>query len=112
MPLPVIAGIPWLAGVIGGLFSAVFSYFAQFLTKRVAIVATVIAVLVAITTTFFAVIAGIVSALSVAAPPQVSVAASLVVPGNATACASAYMAALVARWAYQWNVKVLQYKLF
>ena len=112
MALPVLAGIPWLASVIGGLFSAVFAYFAQFLTKRLAIVAAVVSVLIAITTAFFAAINGIVSALSVAAPPSVAVAASLVVPSNATACASAYMAALVARWAYQWNVKVLQYKLF
>lgn len=112
MAIPVIAGIPWLAGIIGGLFSAVFGYFTSFLTKRFAVVAAAVAVIVGITTAFFAAIQGLVSGLSIVAPEELSLAAGLVVPTNATACATAYMTALVVRWAYQWNVKIVQYKLF
>ena len=112
MAIPVIAGIPWLAGVIGGLFSAVFSYLSAFLTKRFAIVAAAITVIVGITTAFFAAINALVTGLAIVAPAELSIAAGLVVPSNATACATAYITALIVRWAYQWNVKIVQFKLF
>jgi hypothetical protein len=112
MPFPVLAGIPWLAAVLGGIFSSVFAYFANFLTKRLAITAAVVAVIVGVTTAFFAAIAAIVSGISAVAPEQVSAAVGLVVPSNATFCISAYMSALLLRWAYQWQVKIIQYKLF
>lgn len=112
MPIPVLAGIPWLAAVLGGIFSSLFAYFANFLTKRLAITAAVVAVIVAVTTAFFAAISAIVGGISAAAPAEVSIAAGLVIPSNATFCISSYMSALLLRWAYQWQVRIIQYKLF
>lgn len=112
MPLPVLAGIPWLAGTIGGLFTAVFAWFANFLTKRFAVVAAVVAVIVGITTAFLVAINALAAGISVVVPTEVAIAAGLVIPSNASACMSAYFSALVLRWAYNWNVKVIQYKLF
>ena len=111
MPLA-LAGIPWLAGVLGGLFTSVFAWAANFLTKRFAVTAAIIAVIVTVTTAFFAGISAIVSGVASVAPAELTVAAGLVIPSNATLCISSYMAALVLRWAYQWNVRVIQYKLF
>ncbi|RNL67199.1 DUF5455 family protein [Zhongshania marina] len=112
MAIPVLAGIPWLAGVIGGVFSALFAYIANFVTKRLAVSVAVVSVIIAVTTAFFVAVNAIVSGITIVAPPEVAIAAGLVVPSNATLCVSSYMSALLLRWAYQWNVKILQYKLF
>ena len=112
MPLPVILGIPLLAGIIGGLFTSFFTYLAKFFTKKIAVAIAVIAVIISLTTAFIALISGMMAAISVVTPPYVSLAMSLVVPNNATACVSAIITARLAHWAYAWNVRIIQYKLF
>lgn len=111
MPFPVLAGMPVLAGLIGGLFSSLFSWLVQFVTRRVAIVLAVIAVIATVTTAFFAAIEGLMVALSVVLPSQLVLAASLVVPSNASACFAAILSAHLLRWVYSWQVRILQYKL-
>lgn len=112
MAIPVIAGLPWLAGVLGGVFSSIFTWFAQFLTKRLAIVAAAVAVLISITSIFMALVYALAQGLSVALPADIATAAYLVIPSNTPSCISAYLTAVVAKWAYSWNVRVIQYKLF
>ena len=112
MPLPVIAGIPWLAGVIGGIFSALVTFLTSIVTKRIAIITVGLGVLTALTTAFGLALHGLTSGLSSALPYQFSVAVSWVIPNNFVACASACISARVLRWVYEWNVKIVQLKLF
>lgn len=112
MPFPLLAGIPWLAGLVATLFSSLFAWFMQFMTKRLAIllaVATTIGVIIA---TFFAIITSIVNSLKLAMPQYLVDGAGLVIPDNAMECATLYCSAWVARYAYDWNIKIIQYKLF
>lgn len=112
MAIPVIAGIPWLAGLLGGIVTWLIGFFAQYLTRRLAIVAAAIAVVVTLTAAFFAGVHGVVSGLSSMSPPQFSVVLGFVMPSNAPACVSAILTTHTLRWAYEWNVKVVQMKLF
>lgn len=112
MPFPVLAGIPWLAGVLASLFTALFTWFLQFFTKRMALVLAAVAILAAITVAFFTLIQGVITGLSYALPPQFTVAVGWVVPSNAPLCVSAIMTTYFARWAYAWQVRIVQYKLF
>lgn len=113
MPVPVVmTGMNWFAGVIGIIFTSVFKYFAKFLTKKFAVTAAAIALIAASTVTFISLITGLANGLAVVSPPWLSTAASLVVPDNTAACISLIMTGRIARWAYEWNVRVIQYKLF
>lgn len=111
MAIPVIAGIPWLAGLLGGLFTALLGYFGKFLTKKFAVVAALIALIVSATTAFIALITGLMASISAASPDFIGLAIQMVVPENAYACVSVMATARLARWAYEWNVKIIQYKL-
>lgn len=111
MAIPVLAGLPWLAAVIAGIVSSVFSYAAKFISKRVAVVLVAIGLIAASTTAFIALVNSLVSSLSVVVPPFLSLAVSLVVPDNTAACVSVLISARIARWVYEWNVRVIQYKL-
>lgn len=112
MPIPVIAGIPIIAGILGGLFQALFVALGSILTKRLAVVVAAVALIAGITAGFFSLIYGLFEIIAVAAPPMLSLAVQLVVPDNASACISAILTARLARWAYEWNVRIIQYKLF
>lgn len=110
MPIPVIAGIPWLAGILGGVFSSIFSFAAQYFTKRLALVAAGIGLMAGVVATFYAAISGLVSGISAVVPVELSDAAGFFLPDNTAACLAAYMSAWSLHYAYQWNIKVLQYK--
>lgn len=112
MALPALAGIPWLAGVIAAIFTAIFTWVLKFFTKRVAIVVAAVGVIAAVTATFFAAINALFATIIVASPDWVGVAASMVIPSNASACLAAIVSAYVLKWAYAWNVRIIQYKLF
>jgi hypothetical protein len=112
MPIPVIAGIPFLASVIGGFFAAIVAYFAKFVSKRVAVLLVGIGFLVAATLAFISLIEGLMSSVAIITPPWLSLAAQLVVPDNLSTCVSVLVTARIARWAYEWNVKIIQMKLF
>ncbi|MCD8523940.1 MAG: minor coat protein [Saccharospirillaceae bacterium] len=112
MPLPVIAGLPWLAAVIGAAFAAIFSWLVKFFTKRVAVTLAIVALVVSATAAFVALITGLVSSLEYVLPPWFSLAVQMVVPENTTTCFSVIITARLARWAYEWNVRIIQYKLF
>lgn len=107
-----LAGIPWLAGLIGSLWASVFTFVATFVTKRIAFVIAAIVILSAITATLFAALTALIAGLAVATPDFITQAASMALPSNTDDCIVAYMTARLARYGYDWNVRILQYKLF
>lgn len=110
--IPVLAGMPWLAGVLGGLFSSLFNFFATYITKRFAIIAAAVLVIVALTSAFFAALQAMVAGLSLVVPSSVVQLAAFVLPSNVDECASIVVASRLLRYAYDWNIKIIQYKLF
>jgi hypothetical protein len=113
MPGPVaLLGIPVLASTLGAFFGGIVSWLGQYVTKRVAIIIAVIASLGALTVAFFATLAGLISGLSLIAPPGTTDLIGLVFPSNTGACISIVMTAYVSRWVYDWQVRVVQLKLF
>lgn len=111
MPFPVLAGVPWLAGVLGSAFGALFTFFATYITKRFAIVAAAIVIIAALTATLFATLEALAAGLSLYLPPQYLVMVDHFLPDNAMACVTAYLTARIARWVYAWNIRLVQYKL-
>lgn len=112
MAFPLIAGLPWLASVLGGLFVSLFTFFAQYLTKRLALILAVVLALSGLTVAFFAAIVGIINGISQVTPPQLNLALGLVYPANANLLIASCLSARLARWVYEWNVKVIQMRLF
>ena len=110
MPIPVLAGLPWLVSILGGLLGSLIGYFAKFVTRKLAVVAAVVAAMVALTAAFMLAIEGLASAVMASAPPELSIAASLVVPSNASACLSAILTGHLIRYAYEWNIKIVRMK--
>lgn len=110
MPLFALAGIPWLAGLLGSLFSGIFTWVFQYFTKRLAVVLSGVVLVSGLTVALYSAFSGMVAALSYAAPDFV-VGAAIFMPTNAQLCLSSWVTAKVLRWAYDWNVKIIQWKL-
>lgn len=111
MPLPAIVGIPFLATVMGSLFSGLLTFFAQYLTKKLALTAAFIAASISLFAVFFSVCWSILQGLIVVTPPEISLALAFFVPTNAPACIGAILSVNVARWVYDWNTRVIQFRL-
>jgi len=112
MAIQFLVGIPWLASVIAAGFVAIFSWFLQFMTKRLALVGAAIVVVVALTTGLFAALEALVATIALAMPSEMAVATGLFLPANLTTCISVIVTAHLLRFAYEWNVKIIQWKLF
>lgn len=112
MPFPVLAGIPWIASLLGSFFTALFTWLAQYLTKRFAIVAAAVVVVISLTVALFSALQALVTGLGLVLPPEVLQGAALFLPSNTDTCITAMMTARTARYAYDWNIKIIQYKLF
>lgn len=112
MPLPVIAGIPFVAGLLGGLFGSLLSFLAKFFTKKVALVFAAILIFTSLTSALFLALKLLVASVAVVTPDFVITAASLVIPDNAILCITVIVNAKLLRFAYDWNVKIVQLKLF
>lgn len=111
MALPVLIGLPWLGGVLGSFFSALFSFFATYVTKRLALVAAAVVLLISLTAAFWAALEGLVSGLSFALPAPYVAMFDHFVPGNATACLSIVISARLFRYVYDWNSLVVRMKM-
>lgn len=103
--------MPLLAGYLGTMLFGIASWLGAFLTKRIAILVAIISMVTALTAAFVVLIETAISALSVSMPPYLLIGASWVWPANANACIAAIISAYVARWVYEWNIKIIQYKL-
>jgi len=103
--------MPLLAAFIGSVLFAVIEFFAKWLTKRLAILAAVVVGVTAFTAAFVGAMKALVAGIVIAVPAPVVIGASWVLPYNTQACIAVVLAAHVLRWVYDWNVKVIQYKL-
>lgn len=112
MPLPAILGVPWLAGLIGGLFSSLFGFFVTYLTKRLAIIAASVTVIVAVTASLFIALEALTSSLTLILPTELTHGISLILPSNINLCLSLMISARMLRFSYDWSIKIIQYKLF
>jgi len=111
MPLPVLLGLPWLAGVIGSGFMGVFAWFMTYLTKRIAFVAAAIVVLIALTSGLFLALEALTSGLVYVLPSSLTGSVGLFAPSNLSVCVSIVVSAHMLRYAYDWNVRILHMKL-
>lgn len=112
MPIPAILGLPWLAGVLGSIFLGLVAGVSKYVTKRFALIAVAITALITVTATFFAAINALLVSISYVAPQQLVDSFFLFMPSNAIPCISAILSAKLLRWVYDWNVRIIQLKLF
>lgn len=104
--------MPYVAGLIGALFAGIMGFLVEYIAKRYAIVLAVVAVVTTFVIGFFAAIVGLIELIEHTAPPWVEMASSWVIPDNFPLIASTMATARVLRWAYEWNIKIIQYRLF
>ena len=101
----------FLGTLLTSLFTSVFTFFMQYMTKRFALLLAVVASIGSLTITFFIAFSSLVQALAYSAPSPIVQAFGLAVPDNAVLCLSTVFTAHVMRWVYEWNVKVIQMRL-
>lgn len=105
-----IAGLPWLGSLIVGIFTAVANFFLQFLTRKFAFQLIGVALIATVTVGFFAALESLISGIASAAPAELNMALSLVVPGNFTQCAAAVLSGHLLRLLYSWKVRFIEMK--
>lgn len=111
MPLPgVLLGLPWLASVLGSLFTAIVAWLAVYVTKRIAIAIAIIAALTVLTVAFVAIIEAAVGAFTYTFP--IAANFGFLLPGDLPVLIAAYATARVAYWVYSWNARIVQLRLF
>lgn len=101
----------WLGTLLGTLFTAIASFFVQYATKRALIIAAVVAAISALSFSFFAAVLALMNSLLGTVPSYVATAASWFMPSNAPSCFAAVVTAHALRWVYEWNVKVIQFRI-
>lgn len=111
MPFALVPVLVWLANLLATIISVVIGFLLQIFTKRLALVAIVLAGIGTLVIAFFAAIIGIVNIMSPQLHPLIIQGASLFLPNNVPLILSSIMTARVLRFAYEWNVKFLQMKL-
>ena len=107
----IILAITFLATFLAQLVTRSVSVVFEILTKKLLVVGAVLATLTVFVVGFYALIYTTISAISATTPPFFNEAASLVVPDNFISLASIYITARIARFGYEWNIKVLQWRL-
>ncbi len=105
-----IAGLPVVATFLGSIFGGILAFFVKFMTKKLAIFSAVLVAITSLTLGFMLVVEGIAAGVVVTFPTDLGNAAFLL-PGNFKSCLAAAVSISVARWVYDWNVKIWQYKL-
>lgn len=103
-------GIPFIAGAFSSIFIAVVNFFGKFFSKKIAVAIAGVAAVVTVTGTFIAAMAGLLAAIEYAAPDFGPI--MMFLPDNMAACFGTIISASVLRWAYEWNIKIIQWKLF
>ena len=103
-------GIPWLAGALGTALTGLIGFFGKYFTKKLAILAAVITAAATLTGGFLLAIEGLMAGIHYAMPSLGNW--YTFIPGNFTACVSTLITAEIIRWVYDWNIKIIQWKLF
>jgi hypothetical protein len=100
------------AFIFGGFFTNLVNLFLRYFTKRFALGAAALATFLIFLAAFMLALTTIINSLSMAMPNSLTLAMSWFIPSNATACLSAYFAALTAKFVYEMKTRVIQYTLF
>lgn len=103
--------MPIFVTLFTGIFSWFMSVFALFLTKKFAQVAAVVTAMTALTAALVALFTGLLTGIQASLPPGGELAFAML-PPNTTPCLGAYASAVIAKWVYDWNHKIIQYTLF
>ena len=111
MAIFAVAGIPWLATILGSLFAGLLSFFVKYISKRFALTAAFVVGSLSLFAVFFSVIWGLLQTLNYVAPAELAMAFRSIIPDNFVTCTGAYLTARIARWIYDWNTRVLQFRL-
>jgi len=107
----ILAAITFLATFIAQLLTRSVSVVFEILTKKLLVIGAVLATLAVFVVGFYALIHTTIASIAHVSPPMLSQAASLCVPDNVVVLASIQITARIARFGYEWNVKVLQWRL-
>lgn len=107
----IVIAITFLATFLADIFTRSLGLVFEILTKRLLIIASCVTLLAAFVVGFYALMLTLINSISASLPPFFSAAASMVVPDNFIVIASIQITARIARFAYEWNVKVLQWRL-
>lgn len=107
----IIIGITFIATFLSQLVTTLFTSWLQVATKRFFIIAAVLAAMATFVAAFFVAISATINSIAMASPPALNQAASLVVPDNFVTLVTIQITARLIRFAYEWNVKVLQWRL-
>lgn len=107
----IIIAITFLATLITNLFTRSVSVVFEIMTKRILIIASLVTALAIFVSGFYLLINSLIAGIATTMPPVVSQAASLVIPDNFVTLVTIQVNAQIARWVYEWNVKVLQWRL-
>jgi hypothetical protein len=97
----------FLAGLVGGLAS----FFGQWVSRKALLIILAVTVITGITVALVAAINAAMALAAVAVPDVVFIAASWVVPSNASTCIGAIVAGHAARWVYDTQYAVLSMKV-
>ncbi|OBU37508.1 hypothetical protein CTM76_19195 [Photobacterium phosphoreum] len=92
-----------LLSALLSVFISIFGWFLKFVAKKTAFNYAVIALVIGIALVAFLAIETVAFGISLAIPPDYSVALSLITPSNATACMSAIFACKTVRWFFTWQ---------
>lgn len=106
-----VAAVPWIAAGIGSLFAGLLSFVAKHLTLRLSRVVAAVAIFGALSAAFFFAVNGLLAGIRVGLPPNVSLYAGLILPSNLDECLSVMASVKTLRWAYDWNIRIIDSKL-
>lgn len=112
MAIQVLAGIPWLAAMLSGMFGSLVGFFAKYVTMRLAVIAAVVSAIVALTAAFAVAMNALINSILPTMPALVITGFAHLCPESIELILGAVFSAHVVRYAYEWNVKVIQYRLF
>ncbi len=109
--MPVLAGLPWLAASIGGLFTSLFTWLAGFISRKIAVTVLGVSVMFTLTYALITALEFLVSGISTVVPGAVVQAMGLLMPSNYMACVGVALSGRFLLFLYQWKIKVLEYKM-
>jgi hypothetical protein len=107
----IIIGVTFIATFLSQMVTTLFTSWLQVATKRFFIIAAVLAAMATFVGGFYLAMRTIIESIALVSPPFLNQAASLVVPDNFVTLVAIQITARIIRFAYEWNVKVLQWRL-
>jgi len=109
--IPVIAGIPFIAGLVGGLASECIKFFARFFTRKIAVAVGATSACLLLLTALVSALYAALGALSYTLPDEYARAMNLFIPDNLVPCISAVMTGRIAKYSYEWSTRIIQWTL-